>query len=495
MNESYANVLYVIETGKNTPGLFYPSELEINRKRAEQAFQRAMQTLNLKEIPPATRADYAAERVLLLKEVLDRIELPSAGDVPDLQMVEEQGLTFWRLPKTEIILEEADNGSFLFSKDTLDRLPQFYQEAKQLPYQPGATGGFYELYISKPGQLVPPKWSLWLPAWTEIMFLEQTVLQWFLIISVIVLNIALFWYLQKFLRKQFPAQYTVKSAWLALVLPLVGIIVLPLSDTFIDEGINATGLVLDIIKKTDTVLLFAFLTWLAFLLFNAIGSTIISAPRFQDKLLEATMIRNGFRLLGIVAGATVIALGSSTLGISVAPLLASLGAGSLAISFGLQPYVRDTIGGITLFANGSMRIGDFCEFGGVAGTVEDIGLRATLIRTPDRKLIMVPNANVSTTMVNHSRRDKFVFERTLKLVDDGNRDQISKVMHELREFLEQQSLLADVAVSLSDLSGTSFTLDVFAYILTTNEDVFREKQAELLLKIDEVIQKLGVKTK
>ncbi|NET17515.1 MAG: mechanosensitive ion channel [Okeania sp. SIO1H6] len=46
--------------------------------------------------------------------------------------------------------------------------------------------------------------------------------------------------------------------------------------------------------------------------------------------------------------------------------------------------------------------------GGVIGTVEDIGLRSTLIRTQDRKLIYVPNTVVSTSqIVNHSQRDKY----------------------------------------------------------------------------------------
>lgn len=496
MDKAYLRITTISERALENPGLFYSPEQRQEGKLAEDAFERAIDTLDLSEVPPATREDFAAENALLLKEILDRLpDIPDEA-IPDAETAETEDIQRWLIPGTRIEIVRIDEGfkagEYLFSYESLKRVHDYYDEIEDLPYQPGASEGFYEFYIATPGELLPPKWSHWLPSWSNHLILEQTLWQWFSLILGATLVVTVLWTTQRVLKRQFPPQHTVQSAWMGLILPTVGVTMLLLASYVLDNTINITGDVLVVLEILDAIFLFAFLTWFAFLLFNAIGATILLAPRFQKSLLEATMIRNGFRLLGIVASATVLAIGCEVLGVSVAPLLASLGAGSLAISFGLQPYVRDTIGGITLFANRSLQIGDFCEFGGVAGTVEDIGLRATLIRTPDRKLIVVPNANVSTTLVNHSRRDKFVFDRDLTIADNGTRERLSTLLRELREFLDEFPLTADTSVTLLDLSGTSIALHLFAYILTTDKEKYHDVKANLLLGIEDKLKELDV---
>ncbi|TAF51021.1 MAG: hypothetical protein EAZ61_11535 [Oscillatoriales cyanobacterium] len=233
--------------------------------------------------------------------------------------------------------------------------------------------------------------------------------------------------------------------------------------------------------------------WFSFLLLNAFGVSLLLAPRFRKNALEATMVRNGFRLLGIIIGATVITFGFTNIGISVAPLLASLGAGSLALSFGLQPYIQDTIGGITLFLNRAMEIGDFCEFGGIAGTVEDIGLRATLIRTSDRRLITMPNSNVSSMLVNHSRRDKFLFDHQLELCGQTPFTRVPEITAKLYSQFSQDHRLADVQVNITSLSQEeTIYLKILGYVLTTDATEYTKIQAELMLKAVMVLEDLDV---
>jgi potassium efflux system protein len=91
----------------------------------------------------------------------------------------------------------------------------------------------------------------------------------------------------------------------------------------------------------------------------------------------------GFRLDALLAASAVVAVG---------------------IGFGLQNIAQNFISGLILLLEQPVRHGDFVRVGGIFGTVEDIGLRATHIITRDEVTIIVPNsALITAEVVNHSR--------------------------------------------------------------------------------------------
>ena len=72
-----------------------------------------------------------------------------------------------------------------------------------------------------------------------------------------------------------------------------------------------------------------------------------------------------------------------------------------------QKTIENLFGGISILSDRVMRVGDLCRVGDTIGTVEDIGLRSTRIRTYERGLISVPNGILATVNVeNLSSRDK-----------------------------------------------------------------------------------------
>jgi MscS family membrane protein len=497
MELTYALIMSAYNSGHDTPGLRYSSTQNQQAEEAEEALTRAIKTLDLSEIPPAQLEDIGVESALLLNEILDRIPIPADEKIPDFATVEQEKIDYWEIPGTEIAILKVSNGfnvgDFIFSKETVKRLKSFYYEVKHLPYRENSAEGFYEFYISNPGGLLPPKWSRFIPDWSKTLWFEQTIWQWG---AMIFLYLLVFWIIsitQKLLKVELERTDDTVDAWLSLSLPLVTFLSAFMVDHLLDQEINITGTVLGIVKTGNLILEYAAGAWFAFLLLNAIGVSLLLAPRFRENVLEATMVRNGFRLLGILAGATVVTIGFTNIGISVAPLLASLGAGSLALSFGLQPYIQDTIGGITLFLNGAMEIGDFCEFGGIAGTIEDIGLRATLIRTRDRRLITMPNSNVSSMLVNHSRRDKFLFDHQLELAGQTSFMRIPEITAALCDRFSNYHRLEDIQVNVTSLSqeGT-ICLSIRGYVLTTNYTEFTKIQADLMLEAVAVLEELDI---
>ena len=96
-----------------------------------------------------------------------------------------------------------------------------------------------------------------------------------------------------------------------------------------------------------------------------------------------------------------------------ATIWGTLGIGSLALALAAQKILENFFGGVSVIADRSVLVGDIRRVGDKVGTVEDIGLRSTRIRTNGRTMLTVPNSRFSTmTLENYSRRDKMWFHPT-----------------------------------------------------------------------------------
>ncbi len=111
----------------------------------------------------------------------------------------------------------------------------------------------------------------------------------------------------------------------------------------------------------------------------------------------AKIVRYSVITVGFVAGC-------NTMGLRLDALLAASAVVAVGIGFGLQNIAQNFVSGLILLVERPVRHGDFVRVGGIFGTVDDIGLRATHIITRDEVTIIVPNsALVTADVVNHSR--------------------------------------------------------------------------------------------
>lgn len=90
------------------------------------------------------------------------------------------------------------------------------------------------------------------------------------------------------------------------------------------------------------------------------------------------------------------------MGIDTKSLLTAAGIGGLAVGFGAQNLVKDVISGFFIIFEDQYSIGDYVEAAGVAGTVEDLGIRSTRLRDFGGQLHIIPNGEI-TRVTNHSR--------------------------------------------------------------------------------------------
>jgi len=125
------------------------------------------------------------------------------------------------------------------------------------------------------------------------------------------------------------------------------------------------------------------------------------------------------------------------------------------------------------------------------GTVEDIGMRSTRVRTLARTVVSIPNATFAgINLENYAVRDKILFNPSIQIKRSTPEDQVWRLIDSLRAALEQHGSieLVPTPVRLIGLNATAYTIEIFCYVQTPDIDQFYKIQGELFLAIDKVLQ-------
>ncbi len=202
----------------------------------------------------------------------------------------------------------------------------------------------------------------------------------------------------------------------------------------------------------------------------------------------------GERIIKAIVFITALFLILSALGFNLSTALAGVGIGTLAVGFGAQQTIANLFGGVSVLGDEVIRVGDLCKFGDRTGTVEDIGLRSTRVRTEERTLLAIPNGTVATINVeNLSRRDKMLFKTVLALHPETSPDHLQYVLAEIREVLSGYPKIekSTARVRLTEVNSSAINVEIFCYILTRDFDEFATAREGLLLRIMKFVEDSG----
>ncbi len=122
----------------------------ISSEAGYRAYERVLSMLDFSLTPYGDSRLTMAGRALLLLEILNRIELPPASDIPGDDDVAQNGIEQWTIPNTDLTIQRIENGpragEFLFSAGTVERLHRYYLLVKHLPYRRAGATNIFEKY-------------------------------------------------------------------------------------------------------------------------------------------------------------------------------------------------------------------------------------------------------------------------------------------------------------------------------------------------------------
>ena len=180
---------------------------------------------------------------------------------------------------------------------------------------------------------------------------------------------------------------------------------------------------------------------------------------------EPTLARFLSSLVSIGLKALLLISVASMIGIETTSFIAILGAAGLAVGLALQGSLANFAGGVLVLLFKPFKVGDFVEAQGVAGSVSEIQIFNTVVRTGDNKTIIIPNGAISNGIITNysaqeTRRVDFVF-------GIGYDDDIGKAKSTLERLFSQDERTLDdpaVLIVVSELADSSVNITVRAWV-------------------------------
>jgi len=198
---------------------------------------------------------------------------------------------------------------------------------------------------------------------------------------------------------------------------------------------------------------------------NLIVSGILKAMQKGD--LETTLRRFVASMARAVLMVFVIIAAIHQLGIQTASLIALLGAAGLAVGLALQGSLSNFAAGVLIVLFRPYKVGDWIEGGGVAGSVEDVQILTTVLKTGDNKRVIIPNSQImGTTITNYSANDKRRVDLVIGVSYD---DDIDKVRREIEAVIAAEQRVLDdppATIAVSELADSSVNFVVRPWVRT-----------------------------
>ena len=451
--------------------------------------------------------------MLLLREIMLRLDLPDLKDVPDASRVEEgdedtKQLTRWRIPATEIDIVRSEEGpqagEFLFSPETVERLADYYEVVKDLPYQRATpTENLYRAVLRLTGWMISPEWIEALPEWTKAPLWGFVLWKWVMVVMLLGLASALVVVIFR-MGRHAPWNGSPLSFLRRLSAPLAIIAFSQLLEYLFETQINLAGPASGGPDYLFEVAHGLAVVWVIWLTASWVADAVIASPLVSPNSLDANLIRLAGRVTGILAALVLLFRMAHAVGIPVYGLVAGAGVGGIAVALAARSTLENFLGSLNLYVDRVIRVGDLCRYGEDAsadwqriGRIEEIGLRSTRMRGLDRTITTIPNAEFSNMhLVNLTKRDLMLLTATLSLRYETTRDQLRFLLVGLRELMHAHPMAHHTAedpirVRLSRFGESSLDVEIRAYIKTVELNEFFAVKEDIMLRVMEVIEQAG----
>jgi len=468
--------------GRDTP---YGTVFGFLQAAQSGEYSIAAQYLQMSNARRQTEGD---ELALKLKVVMDRSfsgnlrpsrqpEGTPQEDVPlDRQNLGMMSAGDVEVPLVLVRVTEANVGKvWLFSADTLEKIPELYDQVQ-----------------ARRVETRLPNWIV------KHQFAGMPLWQGFALIVLIPVAAAAGWILLLMLQVPFrlwvrahgqaqalPWRSVSGPAWLLLATLihriLAGYVGMPLLQRHYYNQIAAIALIVGA-------------NWILWRVIRWFLGRVRNRALVRGHAGTGSLILLGERIIKAVVFVMAVFAIFGVLGFNMSAALAGLGIGGIAIGFGAQQTIANLFGGVSVLGDEVIRVGDVCKFGDRTGTVEDIGLRSTRVRTEERTLLAIPNGTVATINVeNLSRRDKILFKTVLGLHLETASDHVRYVLAEIRGVLEKHPRVeaGTIRVRLIELTSSAINIELLCYILTRDFNEFAAIREDLLLRIMNFVEDSG----
>ena len=249
-------------------------------------------------------------------------------------------------------------------------------------------------------------------------------------------------------------------------------------------------------RQLADTLLILLVGWLLHRVSTGIEKELLSehrGPRDSDDRATISAVARLARITVWVLSALMVL---QSLGVSVSGLLAFGGIGGIAVGFAAKDMLANFLGGLSIYLDRPFAVGDWIRSPdrSIEGTVEDIGLRVTRIRTFDQRPLYVPNSTFSSVSLENPSRmtNRRIYETIGVRYEDASR--VAKIVSDVQTMLTAHEDIAQdrtMIVNFNHMGPSSLDFFVYAFTKTTNWVEYHAIKENVLLQILEIVESNG----
>lgn len=241
--------------------------------------------------------------------------------------------------------------------------------------------------------------------------------------------------------------------------------------------------------KTIVVLVFG-MQFLASLIIPLLNSVLAKAP--EKRINKQTIIVMG-TILKILAWSLALVILLDNLGIKVSALITGLGIGGIAIALAAQTILGDLFSYFIIFFDRPFEIGDFIIVGDFMGTVENIGIKTTRLRSLGGEEVIFPNTDLTGSRVKNYKRmqlRRIVFK--LRVAYSTSLEKIKKLSLLLEEIIKQIPETRFERAHFFEYGEFGLIYEVVYFVLSSDYNIYMDIQQKINFAIKEVFDRENI---
>ncbi|MBO6102929.1 MAG: mechanosensitive ion channel family protein [Opitutales bacterium] len=236
---------------------------------------------------------------------------------------------------------------------------------------------------------------------------------------------------------------------------------------------------------------------MGFLIIAAIGDFFIDA--FSNKFISSGSARNltelGRKLFKMGVGVMALLAVMDLCGANVNAVVASLGIGGAALAFASKDTIANFFGSISIVADRPFKAGDWIVANGVEGTVEQIGIRSTKIRTFAKTIVTYPNSELANLSIeNLSRRTLRRCKFDIGLTYSTNSEQMREIVSDIKKILLSREDVSqdEIYVHFTEFGNSSLNISIIFYTPNLGYCAFNDTKQAINLAIMRAVESRGL---
>ncbi len=452
----------------------------------------AVACLDLSAVPAVVRDEAGPKLAGDLKNYLDRVELIDLDSIP-----EEVAGTRWvyrRSGAGEVSVVRADDGRWLFSRQTLDSLPALLDSVRGKEIVGGIEGGGG----------VRESFADWLRASLPETALRRVFLlenwQWVALVLLAFVGVVLervgrlvlgVWIKRILARSD---RLRDKKALADFERP-IGIFLMALVWLLLLGPLDLPLRALAALKFAAQLVLAASGVWATYRLVDLVAAHFTAVARETDTKVDDILIPLARRALKIAVVAFGILFVAQNLDIDITSLLAGLGIGGIAFALAAKDTVENLFGSVTVLVDKPFQIGDWVVIDDLEGTVEEIGFRSTRVRTFYNSRITIPNARLVNAAVDNLGLRRYRRVKCMISVQyDTPPEKIEAFCEGIRELIRRHPYTRKdyYMVYFNQFAASSLDILLYAFHETPDWPTELRERHRLFVDIVRLARRLGV---